>query len=129
MSSDTFLPVHEQYTHASGGITQSRVRLDGRGTRLLRMPAAAFGLVSLASGQLCDGSANRRANSVQQPGAGAQVRTGVASGYDTDARLANLLAEHQYARIESELPQLPPQQAQLYRGILANRNNDVKDVT
>lgn len=66
------------------------------------------------------------AGSQQQPGAGTQLQTGVASGFDMDARLANLLAEHQYARVESELPQLPAQQAQLYRGILANRNNDVK---
>jgi hypothetical protein len=61
-----------------------------------------------------------------QPGAGAQVHIGVTSGFDMDSRLANLLAEHQYARVESELPNLTPQQAQLYRGILANRNNDVK---
>jgi hypothetical protein len=65
-------------------------------------------------------------NGQQQPGAGAQVHIGVTSGFDMDARLANLLAEHQYARVESELPNLTSQQAQLYRGILANRNNDVK---
>jgi hypothetical protein len=62
----------------------------------------------------------------QQPGAGAQVHTGTSSGLDTDARLENLLADHQFIRIEQELDHLPPQQAQFYRGILANRNNDVK---
>jgi len=89
-----------------------------------RIPAAAIGLLSLVLITPAIGAQTGAANSAQQPGAGAQVRTGVVSGYDSDARLANLLAEHQYARVESELPQLPPQQAQLYRGILANRNND-----
>jgi hypothetical protein len=62
----------------------------------------------------------------QQPGAGAQVHTGTSSGLDADARLQNLLADHQFLRIESQLDQLPPEQAQLYRGILANRSNDLK---
>jgi hypothetical protein len=62
----------------------------------------------------------------QQSGAGEQVHTGVNSGLDTDARLQNLLADHQFLRIESQLDQLPPDQAQFYRGILANRNNDLK---
>ncbi len=44
-----------------------------------------------------------------------------------DARVQNLLADHQYFRVQSELDQLPPEQAQLYRGILANRNNDPKE--
>ena len=61
----------------------------------------------------------------QAPGAGEQVHTGTTSGLDTDARLQNLLADHQFFRIESQLDQLPPEQAQLYRGILANRNNDL----
>ena len=66
----------------------------------------------------------------QQPqapvtGGGEQVHTGVTSGLDADARLQNLLADHQFFRIESQLDQLPPEQAQLYRGILANRNNDI----
>ncbi len=87
--------------------------------------AAAIGLIALAISTHAIAAQSEAANP-QQAGAGAQVRTGVASGYDVDSRLANLLAEHQYARIESELGQLPPQQAQLFRGILANRNNDVK---
>jgi hypothetical protein len=62
----------------------------------------------------------------QPPGAGAQLETGTASGLDTDARLQNLLADHQYSRIETQLSQLPPDQAQFYRGILANRSNDLE---
>ena len=61
-----------------------------------------------------------------QPGLSEQVHTGTTSGLDADARLQNLLADHQFLRIESQLDQLPPEQAQLYRGILANRSNDVK---
>jgi hypothetical protein len=62
----------------------------------------------------------------QQPGTGEQVRTGVTSGLDADARLQNLLADHQFLRVESQLGQLPPDEARFYRGILANRNNDLK---
>jgi hypothetical protein len=62
----------------------------------------------------------------QLPGLGAQVHTGHASGIDVTARLHNLLADHQFFRIANELDQLPPEQAQLYRGVLANRNNDTK---
>lgn len=62
----------------------------------------------------------------QQPGAGAEVHTGSTSGLDVEVRLENLLADHQYFRIADELDQLPPEQAQLYRGILANRENDAK---
>lgn len=61
-----------------------------------------------------------------QPGAGAQVHTGTSSGMTGDTRIQNLLADHQYFRVQSELDELPPEQAQLYRGILANRNNDPK---
>jgi hypothetical protein len=62
----------------------------------------------------------------QQPGAGAQVHTGTASGLEADSRLQNLLADHQFFRLEAELDKLPPEQAQFYRGILANRENDLK---
>jgi hypothetical protein len=62
----------------------------------------------------------------QQPGAGAQVHTGTSSGLDADGRMQILLADHQFLRMESELDQLPPDEAQLYRGILANRSNDPK---
>lgn len=57
-------------------------------------------------------------------GSGAQVHTGTSSGLTGDARIQNLLADHQFFRVQSELDELPPEQAQLYRGILANRNND-----
>jgi hypothetical protein len=59
----------------------------------------------------------------QQPSAGAELHTGTSSGLDADARLENLLADHQYLRIQGQLDQLPPDQAQFYRGILANRSN------
>jgi hypothetical protein len=59
----------------------------------------------------------------QQPGQGAEVHTGTASGLTLDARLQNLLADHQYARLATELDRLPPDQAQLYRGVLDNRTN------
>ncbi|MGB7267830.1 MAG: retropepsin-like aspartic protease [Terracidiphilus sp.] len=62
----------------------------------------------------------------QQPGEGAQVHTGTSSGLDTDARLLNLLADHQYLRVQAQIGQLPPAEAQFYRGILANRSNDLK---
>ena len=60
----------------------------------------------------------------QPPGAGADVRTGTNSGITADTRIQNLLADHQFFRVEDELDQLPPEQAQLYRGILANRENE-----
>ncbi len=72
-------------------------------------------------------SAQQTSGPPQQPGAGAQVHTGTSSGLEGDARIQNLLTDHQYLRIESELNQLPPEQAQLYRGILANRNNNPKE--
>jgi predicted aspartyl protease len=55
-----------------------------------------------------------------------QVHTGVTSGLDSEARLESLLADHQFTRIAAQLDRMPPEQAQLYRGILANRNNDAK---
>jgi hypothetical protein len=62
----------------------------------------------------------------QQPGAGEQVHTGTTSGIDADQRIQNLLADHQFLRVEGLLGQLPADEAQLYRGILANRSNDLK---
>lgn len=62
----------------------------------------------------------------QQPGQGAQLHTGTRSGLDADTRIQNLLADHQYFRVQAELSQLPPEQQQLYKGILANRSNDLK---
>jgi hypothetical protein len=63
----------------------------------------------------------------QEPGADAEVHTGTSSGLTGDTRIQNLLTDHQFFRIQSELDELPPEQAQLYRGILANRNNDPKE--
>jgi hypothetical protein len=60
----------------------------------------------------------------QQPGSGAEVHTGTSSGVTAEMRIRNLLADHQYFQVGDELDQLPPEQAQLYRGVLANRNND-----
>ncbi len=60
------------------------------------------------------------------PGQNAQVRTGTSSGLSLDVRIQNLLAAHQYAQIAAQLGQLPADQAQLYRGILANRSNNLK---
>jgi hypothetical protein len=62
----------------------------------------------------------------QQTGPSEQVHTGVTSGLDTEARLEALLTDHQFFRIEAQLGQMPPEQAQFYRGILANRDNDPK---
>jgi Aspartyl protease len=61
----------------------------------------------------------------QQPGA--QLETGTASGLSTDARLQNLLADHEYPSIEAQLGQLTPEQVGFYRGILANRSNELSD--
>ena len=61
----------------------------------------------------------------QQPGSGAQVHTGTGTGLDTDTRLLNMLADHEFIRLEGELDDLPPWQAQFYRGVLANRNNNL----
>ena len=62
----------------------------------------------------------------QQPGVGTQLQTGTSSGLTLDARMENLLADHQYSRVAAQLDQLPPQEAQLYRGVLASRANDLK---
>lgn len=67
----------------------------------------------------------------QEPGQGAQVHTGHASGIDATGRMRTLLEDHEYFRMADELDslspaQLPAEQAQLYRGVLANRNNDLK---
>ncbi len=62
----------------------------------------------------------------QQPGAGAQLHTGTSSGLEADTRLQNLLADHQFPALKAQLDQMPPEQAQFYRGILANRDNDLK---
>lgn len=40
--------------------------------------------------------------------------------------MQNLLADHQFLDMEKQLNKLPPEQQQMYRGILANRENDSK---
>src|SRR5580698_1246403 len=60
----------------------------------------------------------------QQTGQSKQVHTGISSGLDTEARLEALLSDHQFFRIEAQLGQMPPEQAQFYRGIMANRDNN-----
>jgi hypothetical protein len=67
---------------------------------------------------------SQAAQAQQQPAVGAQVHTGTSTGVTLETRIRNLLADHQYFQVADELDQLPPEQAQLYRGILANRDND-----
>ena len=64
-------------------------------------------------------------NGPQQPSSDAQLRTGTTSGLNLEERIQILLADHQFSQIESQLDQLPSVDAQLYRGILANRSNDL----
>src|SRR5206468_8074391 len=49
----------------------------------------------------------------QEPASDAQVHTGTSSGLNGDTRIQNLLADHQYFRVQSQLEELPPEQAQL----------------
>ncbi|MGD0307595.1 MAG: hypothetical protein ABSC71_22455, partial [Candidatus Acidiferrales bacterium] len=62
----------------------------------------------------------------QHPGAVTQLHTGTSDGLDSEASMQNLLADHQYLRMQAQLGDLPPDQAQLYRGILANRTNQLE---
>ncbi len=61
--------------------------------------------------------------SSQQPDARSQILIGSTSGLTLDQRIQNLLADHQYARVAAQLGKLPADQAQFYRGLLANRAN------
>jgi hypothetical protein len=90
--------------------------------RLFLASALAVPLCPLAAQQIAEPAVQPI---TQQPGAEAQLQTGTSSGLDTDARLQNLLADHQYLRIQAQLSQLPSDQAQFYRGILANRSNQL----
>lgn len=94
----------------------------GRKARAGGLCLAMIGAALMGSG--LRGNAQQNPANQQQPGASAQVRTGTKSGLDADVRVQNLLADHQYFRVAGELDQLPPDDAQLYRGILANRDND-----
>jgi hypothetical protein len=81
---------------------------------------------ALSAQKIAPPSTKKPSAAPQQGGSGAQVHAGTSTGLDTDTRLMNMLADHQFIRLEGELDQLPPWQAQYYRGILANRNNDAK---
>jgi hypothetical protein len=81
---------------------------------------AVLGLIGVA----CAQEAPPAQPEQQQPETGAQVHTGTSSGVTLDMRIRGLFADHQYFQVEDELDQLPPQQAQMYRGILANRANE-----
>jgi hypothetical protein len=94
----------------------------------LALPLAAGTQSQAASqteGQL-PAKPSKPAEPAQQQLTGAQVQTGTSSGLTADARVQILLADHQFLRVASELKDLPPEEAQLYRGILANRDNDPK---
>ncbi|MGA3102019.1 MAG: hypothetical protein ABSD61_09185, partial [Terracidiphilus sp.] len=90
--------------------------------RLFLVLALAMPLYPLAAQQSAEPPSQQ---TTPRPGVGAQLHTGTGSGLDTDARLQNLLADHQYLRIQALLSQLPPGQSQFYRGILANRSNQL----
>jgi hypothetical protein len=95
----------------------------GKGRRIGQKAGCAVALLVLA-GAAVPGLAQQAPP--EPPQQGEQVHTGATSGLDAEARLQNLLADHQFLRVEAQLDQLPPEEAQLYRGILANRNNDPK---
>src|SRR5580692_10731937 len=61
-----------------------------------------------------------------KPPTASQQHAGSGSGLESEARMQNLLADHQYLRMQAQLGDLPPDQAQFYRGILANRTNQVE---
>jgi hypothetical protein len=63
---------------------------------------------------------------VQRPDAVPQPHAGTSTGNDSESRMQNLLADHQYLRMQAQLGDLPPDQAQFYRGILANRTNQLE---
>lgn len=69
---------------------------------------------------------NEPSAATQQTGAGAQLHTRTSNGLDSETRMQNLLADHQYLRMQAQLGDLPPNQAQFYRGILANRTNQLE---
>jgi predicted aspartyl protease len=93
---------------------------------MLRASSLAVVWLALAAISLHSQQTTPQPAAQQQPSQSEQVHTGVTSGLDSEARLENLLADHQFLRIEAQLDQMPPEQAQFYRGILANRNNDPK---
>src|SRR3974390_392131 len=75
-------------------------------------PATVSALENQQNEQVTPQSASQQPASARQPGPGAQLHTGSSSGFTADARVQNLLADHQFLRIQTELNQLPPEQAQ-----------------
>jgi aspartyl protease len=61
-----------------------------------------------------------------EPPADAQSHTATDSRLASEERMQNLLADHQYLRMQAQFGNLPPDQAQFYRGILANRTNQLE---
>jgi hypothetical protein len=126
---------------SSAGKEQAR-RLSGRGwgNRRSRTGGLTSGLASAllsilvamsagnasAQGRLAPRAPAQDSTKTDSTQQGAQVHTGVTSGLDTEARLQNLLADHQFLRIEAQIDQMPADEAQFYKGILANRKNDLK---
>lgn len=64
------------------------------------------------------------ARQAQQAGDDVQVHTGSSLGVDQETHLRNLLADHQFLRLEEALEKLPAEETSFYRGVLANRTND-----
>jgi len=118
----------------AAGIGQRLARVPGEWSSPLgRMSTYAGGVLLLAAmaamaqqtpppPALSD--AKPTAPEAQQPSTDAQVHTGTSSGLEADERLQNLLADHQFLLLAAQLDKLPKEQAQFYRGILANRSND-----
>jgi hypothetical protein len=99
---------------------------DYRGARAKRLCLTLSAVGILAASSVAAQTAPTPPAPQQQPGAAAQVHTGTSQGVEEDTRVQTLLADHQFLKIEQELDKLTPEQAQLYRGVLANRNNDLK---
>lgn len=96
----------------------------GCGRRVCVCAGAALSLVF--AGPVLAQQATPAPAAQQEPDAGAQVHTGTSTGVEADARMQSLLVNHDYLVMADELENLPPEQAQFYRGILANRENNVK---
>jgi hypothetical protein len=112
--SDTFV---QSMAHRGGSAAENWRRWSG-----LAVCATAVAAASLSAQQ----QAAPTTAAQQVTGQSEQVHTGVSSGLDTEARLEALLNDHQFFRIEAQLGEMTPEQAQFYRGILANRDNDSK---
>lgn len=86
--------------------------------------SVAMAQVAAAQVQTQASPADATATQPQQGNKNTQVHTGTSSGLNEDARVRLLLSDHQFVRVAAELSELPPEEAQFYRGVLANREND-----